>query len=345
MATVTAVRSHRARAVRRRRASARQGRWAGYGFIGPLLLVFAVFYLWPTLATVLSSLFRWSLLRPWRATDSSTWEYVGWDNYRQTLTDDAFWNAAVNSLLWLVIFPVLVTGFSLLVAILVWNVRRLAGVFRTVFILPMTISLAAAGVIWSFVYNSDPDVGVLNAVLRALHLDFAVDWGPLRLATGQWLSDIGSLDLGFAEIHLVNLSLIIAAFWAFTGFGVVTFTAGLSSLPAELVDSAKVDGCGARQLTRHVVIPHLRRPMLIVYVVSVIFALRTFDIVYVMTKGGPGEDSMVLALLLWQEAFAFLTEPKAGQATAIAVLMTVVLIALAYPYLRNMLRRTGRAAG
>lgn len=319
-------------------ASGRRAGWAGYAFVAPLMLVFVTFYLWPAVATVVSSLFRWSLLRPWQATDRSTWDYVGLDNYRQTLAEAGFWNAAFNSLLWLVIFPLLVTGFSLLVSVLIWHMRRFGALVRTVFVLPMTISLAAAGVIWSFVYNPDPGVGILNAVLHALHLDGTVDWGPVHLATGQWLGDAGGIDLGFAEIRLVNLALIVPAFWAFTGFGVVTFTAGLSSLPGELVDSAKVDGCRAGQLVRHIVVPHLRRPMMIVYVVSVIFALRTFDIVYVMTGGGPGDDSMVLAVLLWQQAFAFLTEPEAGHAAAIAVLMTAVMVLLAYPYLRTMLR-------
>ena len=325
-------------AGRRSRASGRRAGWAGYAFVAPLMLVFVAFYLWPAVATVLSSLFRWSLLRPWQATDRSTWDFVGLDNYRDTLSEAGFWNAAFNSLLWLLVFPFLVTGFSLLVSVLVWHMRRFGAVVRTVFVLPMTISLAAAGVIWSFVYNPDPGVGILNAVLHALHLEGTVDWGPVHLAAGQWLGDAGGIDLGFAEIRLVNLALIVPAFWAFTGFGVVTFAAGLSSLPGELVDSAKVDGCRADQLVRHIVVPHLRRPMMIVYVVSVIFALRTFDIVYVMTGGGPGDDSMVLAVLLWQQAFAFLTEPEAGHAAAIAVLMTAVMVLLAYPYLCAMLK-------
>lgn len=321
-------------------ARRRRGRWVPYAFVGPLVVVFAAFYLWPVLATVLSSLFRWGLLRPWSATDPSTWDWVGADNYTGVLTDDGFWNAAVNSLVWVVVFPVLVTGFGLLVAVLVWYTRHLSRLFRTVFVLPMTVSLAAAGVIWSFVYNPDPDVGVLNAALRAVGLDHAVHVGPLRLNTGQWLGDVGTLDLGFTQLHLVNVSLILPAVWAFTGFGVVTYTAGLSSLPGELVDAARVDGCRAGQLTRHVLIPHLRKPMLVTYVVSLIFALRTFDIVYVMTRGGPGEDSMVLALLLWQQAFAFLTRPEGGVAAAVAVLMAAVMVLLSIPYLRNTLRGT-----
>lgn len=324
---------------RKTRTTRRTGSRTGYAFVTPLLAVFTLFYLWPAVQSLASSFFTWGLLRPWSMFDSSTWQFAGLANYRRTLDDPAFWHAGFNSLLWLILFPALVTGLSLAAAIAVWHARRWSVVFRTVFVLPMTISLAAAGVIWSFVYNSDSHIGVLNAILDTLHLQGEWNIGPLHLKTGQWLADPGTLDLGFTQLRLVNIFVIIAAAWAFAGYGVITFSAGLSSLPQELVDSARVDGCRTLQMVRHVIVPHLRQPMRIVYVVSVIFALRTFDIVYVMTQGGPGTDSAVLGLLPWQQAFAFLTTPQAGQAAAVAVLMSAVLIVLGAPYLKSMLPR------
>jgi ABC-type sugar transport system permease subunit len=326
-----------------RRRAGGLDRLAPYVFVAPLLAVFAAFYLWPALVTVLSSFFRWGLLRPWSPVEPDRWRFVGLANYTETLTDASFWNAVLNTAIWLVVFPVLVVGFSLLVSILVWYTNRAATVFRTVFILPMTISLAAAGVIWSFVYNVDPQVGVLNAVLDRLGI-LGAEWrlGPVELRPGAWLSNPGVLHLGFADIRLTNLALVIPAFWAFTGFGVITLTAGLTAVPYELVEAAKVDGANAWQAARHILVPALRRPLVVVGVVSVIFALRTFDIVYVMTGGGPAQDTMVLALLLWQQAFAFLDTPQGGQATAIAVLMSVVLIVGSYPYLRQLIAGRSR---
>jgi alpha-glucoside transport system permease protein len=320
-----------------RRASRRE-RYAPYLLIAPLLAIFAGFYLWPALVTVLSSFFEWGLLRPWSLVEPDRWDFVGLANYSETLTDPSFWNAALNTAIWLVVFPLLVAAFSLLVSILVWNASRGGAVFRTMFVLPMTISLAAAGVIWSFVYNPDPQIGMLNAVLDKLGI-LGADWrlGPLELHIGAWLSDPGVLHLGVADIRLTNLALVIPAFWVFTGFGVITLTAGLTAVSSELVEAAKVDGANAWQVARHVLVPALRGPLVVVGVVSVIFALRTFDIVYVMTEGGPAQDTMVLALLLWQQAFVFLDTPQAGLATAVAVLLSAVLVAGSYRYLRQLL--------
>jgi ABC-type sugar transport system permease subunit len=308
------------------RARPRGDGLAAAAFVFPLAVIFAAFYLWPAASTIASSLFRWGLLNPWRATRPHDWDFVGLHNYAATLSDHDFWNAAVNTGIWLVVFPLLVTGFSLAISILIWWAGRGSVLFRTVFILPMTISLTAAGVIWSFVYNPDADLGVLNAMLGVVGLG----------GSHQWLSDLGAVHLGSVDIRFVNLSLVVAAFWAFAGFGVITFTAGLTSISQDLVEAAIVDGARARHVVRYVLVPSLRRPLVIVAVVSVIFALRVFDIVYVMTSGGPAQDTEVLALLLWQEAFAFLDTPAGGLATAIAVLLSLVLLFGGYPYLRSL---------
>lgn len=312
----------------------------GYAFTLPLLVIFALFYLWPSFNTLVSSFFRWGLLDPWSITNPADWDFVGVQNYVDTLTSARFWNSVVNTGIWLVLFPALVTGFALLVSVLIWQAPRRQGLFRSSFILPMTISLAAAGVIWTFIY--DPDFGVLTRFVEFSGIDFSVDWGPIRFQTSQWLSDPGVIDLGFAQIRLVNVSLVIAGFWAFTGFGVITITAGLTGVADELVEAARVDGAQTRQIIRHVLVPALRGPLLIVATISIIFALRTFDVVWVITQGGPAQDSEVLAVLLWKQAFVFLDSPQAGLATAVAIIMSTVLVVGAYPYLRNLQKADGR---
>lgn len=310
---------------------------AAYLFVLPAVLVFALFYLWPAINTIISSFFTWSILSPWQLADPSTWRFAGLGNYADVLTDGRFWNAALNTAIWLVLFPIIATILSLILALAVWEIGRAARAFRTVFVLPMTVSLTAAGVLWVLVFN--PDFGVLPAMLGVVGLDGAVfDAGPLHLRLSDWLSNPGTLDLGFATINLVNLSAIMPAVWALTGFGVISFTAGLTSISPELIEAGRVEGANRFQVARHIVVPQLRGAMIIVAVVFVIYALRTFDVVWVTTQGGPGTDSEVVAILLWREALAFFDSPSAGQATAIAVLLSAVMIVGAYPYLRSLLR-------
>lgn len=319
-------------------ASTQEGRgWIPYAFVLPAVLVFLLFYLWPALNTILSSFFTWSILRPWQLADPGTWTFAGLDNYADVLSDGRFWNSALNTAIWLVLFPLIATILSLAIAIGIWEVGRGSRLLRTVFVLPMTVSLTAAGVLWVLVFN--PDFGVLPAALGVIGLDGATfELGPLSVRLGEWLSNPGRLELGFATIKLVNLSAILPAVWALTGFGVISFTAGLTAISPELIEAARVEGANRFQVARHVVIPQLRSATVIVAVVFVIYALRTFDVVWVTTQGGPGTDSEVVAILLWREALAFFDSPSAGQATAIAVLLSAVMVIGAYPYLRSLLR-------
>ncbi len=310
-----------------------------YLFVLPIFVVFTLFYLWPTLVTVASSFFTWGMLRPWQPFDPSGWNFAGLSNYAGTLDDPAFWNAAMNSAVWLIAFPALVLGLSYPLAILIWYAGRAGGLFRGVFILPMTISMAAAGVIWTFFYNPDPDKGVLNALLSVVGLeDASFSVGPLQVHFGHWLSDPGTLHLGVVDVPLVNLFVVVAAVWTFVGFGVITFSAGLTSVPTELLEAARLDGAGRLQLVRHIITPELRPSILVVTVISVIFALRTFDVVFVTTGGGPANDSEVLGMLVWNQTFQYLDTPQGGVAASVAVLMSVAMILLAVPYIRATLR-------
>jgi ABC-type sugar transport system permease subunit len=310
-----------------------------YLFVAPLFVVFAAFYLWPAISTVLSSLFQWGMLNPWQTQSVDQWNLVGGSNYSTALSNPDYWNAALNSAIWLIVLPTLVLAISFPVAVMIWNAKRFSGLFRAVFILPMTISLTAAGVIWSFIYDPSPSKGVLNGILNQFGLaDASFTLGPLHVQFGHWLSNAGVLNLGFADIRLVNVFVIIPAVWAFAGFGVVTFSAALTSVPDELIDAAKMDGAGTLQLVRHVIVPTLRPTIMVVTIVSVIFALRTFDIVFVTTGGGPAQSTEVLAMLIWQQVFQFLDTPQGGLAAAGAVIMSAAMIVLAIPYIRSTLR-------
>ena len=186
--------------------------------------------------------------------------------------------------------------------------------------------------------------------------DIAFEENAANAAPQLLFADATYSDDGAAEGVTITISGLLAedtlsvalpaGNWSLTGGGgspwVITFTAGLASVSQELVEAARVDGARVSQIVRYVLLPALRRPLIVVVVVSVIFALRVFDIVFVMTQGGPVQDTMVLALLLWQDAFAFLDTPSAGLAAAIAVLLSATLVLGAYPYLRELTRSGSR---
>lgn len=316
----------------------RRQRYVPLFFLLPALAIFAAFYAWPAFRTIEGSFFRWDILSPpeFLHAFGGDSEFVGLSNYIDLFGDERFRNAVVNTAIWLVAFPAAATALGLLLAVLIYQISLGATAFRSIFFLPMTISLAATGVIWTFMY--DPDFGTLSSIVEALHLDGPVHAGPIEFRLSRWLSDPGSIDLGITEIRLINLSLVLPAIWLWTGFAVIIFTAGLMGIPKELIESARVEGAGGWQRFRYIMLPLLRGPLTIVGIISVIFALRVFDIVWVMTQGGPARDSEVAAVLLWKDAFAFLGSARAGEGTAIAVLMSVIMIAAAVPYLRTVLR-------
>lgn len=312
-------------------------RWyTPYLFIAPMMLIFAVFILLPIAESLLSSFFTWGLLNPWRLFDPETWNFAGLGNYEAAFASEDVREAALNTATWLLLLPALVVVVSLVLSLLLWSLRRGSAVLRIVFVAPMTISLASAGVIWGLLYNTDPSVGVLNGVLSKLGI-LGDEWiiGPMTLRPGMWLAGLGTIDLGFASFPLTNLALIAVAVWAFTGFGVITLTAGLTSISPEIIEAAQVDGASKWQTVRHIMLPLLKGPIAMVYVICIVYALRTFDLVFTMTGGGPGRETSVLALVIYQKGYQFLNSPQGGQAAALAVIMAAVMLLCSFPYLRG----------
>ncbi|MFQ6020011.1 MAG: carbohydrate ABC transporter permease, partial [Dehalococcoidia bacterium] len=243
-------------------------------FLIPALGIFAAFYAWPAIGTISGSFFRWDLLNPFDLLNPGEHDFVGLNNYFDLFGSERFRNAAVNTAIWLVVFPIATTALGLFLAVLIYEISLGATAFRSIFFLPMTISLAATGVIWTFMY--DPDFGTLTSIVEALHLDSQVDAGPVEFTLSRWLSNPGSIDLGITQIRLINLSLVLPAVWLWTGFSVIIFTAGLMGIPKELIESTQVEGASGWQRFRYIMLPLLRGPLTIVGIIAVIFALRVF---------------------------------------------------------------------
>ena len=265
--------------------------WAGYAFIAPALVICCTFLLWPTIRALYLSFTDWDLLSPPR--------WLGLDNYRE-LVDDR----RVRESLWVTGYyvvgtTVLTIPVAFLLAVALRSVGRLRGFFSAVFFMPVMLSTVIASVL--FVSVVHPDGGVM----RLLPLPFG--W-----AEQNW----------YQEPHRVIPALIFFSLWKGVGLYVVMFLAALDNLSGEQLEAARLEGANTWQVHRHITIPMLKPAFLFAGVVALIFGFQNFAIVYTSTKGGPGNSSKILPILIYETAFR---DFDMGKAAALAMMMLVVV--------------------
>jgi alpha-glucoside transport system permease protein len=231
--------------------------------------------------------------------DRRSRNFVGIDNYVSLLTDDAFWGTIINTGLWIVFFTGVTVTIGLLIAVLADRVRYETGVKVLIFI-PMAISFVAAGVIWGFIYDFDPDVGTLNAGLTAVGIE-----------EQSWLT----------EWPRNTFMIIIVGIWMWVGFALVILSAGLKGISTELLEAARIDGANEIQVFRNIILPLLAPTIAVVATTIVITALKTFDLVFVMTAGNFGTD--VIANLFYRARFI---DGNVGVAAAVAVILLLAIV-------------------
>lgn len=270
------------------------------------LIIYLIWVIGPTFYTFYLSLTNWDgLSKP---------EFIGLRNYEKLLRDPVFKISLLNNLKWIVSFitiPV-VAGLGLAMAL---N-RAIPGAkfFKASFYSPMVLSLVVCGLIWGWMYQ--PANGLINEALRAIGLDSL---------TQGWLSDK----------NLVMWSIIVVAIWRQVGYVMVLYLAGLQGVDPGLIDASKVDGCNAWHTFRHVIFPLLAPVTVIVVTISIIDSLRAFDLVSVMTRGGPYNSSSVLANFMYIEAF---NNYKMGYGGAISVILFLISLVFIFIYLYRTLQ-------
>ncbi len=269
----------------------------------PALTLIGVFLVYPAVTTLLLSL-----------RDAQGQRFVGLANYVFAVTDREMLVALRNTALWLLCFTGATVALGLLLAVLTDRVRYEAAA-KTVLFLPMAISFVAAGVIWKFVYEYRPpgaaQIGLLNALLSTL------DRSAQPVA---WLIHRG----------VNTFALIAVAVWVWVGFCLVVLSAALKAIPAELFEAARVDGATEWQVFRRILLPLLLPTVTVVATTMLIFALKAFDVVYVMTNGNFGTD--VIANRMYKELF---NVRHFGRASALAV----ILFAATVPVMVANIRR------
>lgn len=276
---------------------------AALGFITPAVLVCAVLLYAPFLYTAYLSLTKYSGL--------GSPEFVGFDNYLHMFKDPSILVSIGNTVLWVVGTLVLPVGLGLLIALLVNDIKG-SFWFRLPFLLPYAISGIAVGVIFTFILQTD---GALSQALSALHLPFA---------HSRWLLDA----------PLNTIVMILAASWQGAGVNALLFGVGLQSIPREPLEAAEVDGATGWRKFKSITWPMLAPMTTVVVGLSIVGSLKTFDIVWGMTQGGPGRASETLAITMFKASF---TQNDYGLGAAVAMVLTVVTVSASLLYLRRQL--------
>ncbi len=277
--------------------------WVPYAFLALPLVAYVVWVIRPIVETMVFSFTDWDGI-------ARSYNFIGWENFRFLWQDQRFHVALLNNLRWIAGFTVVAIPAGLGLAMLFNKQGPLASIYKTLIFLPMTLAFVVRAQMWTWIL--EPRQGVLNAFLGAIGL------GALAR---PWLADPS----------VVTYALIAVALWGQIAYAMVLFLAGLKHVPLELVEASSVDGATAWQRFRYVILPMLRPAMVITITISIIDSLRAFDIVFVMTRGGPFGSSNVLANYMYVQAFH---NYRMGRGAAIAVIqfaITFVLIAL---YLR-----------
>jgi len=235
--------------------------------------------------------------------------------YRQAFSDPTFWTAARNTIVLMVAFTVVCLVVGLLLAILVDQGIRFENTFRTVYLLPMSLSFVVTAKFWAWMYNFNN--GMINVTLRKLGLDFlALKW-------------ISNPDLKLAAV-------VFALIWQFSGYAMVVYLAGLRAIPTEHYEAARVDGANTLRMYWRVIVPQLRASTVSAAVVLMVFALKAFDFLYVMFGDNPGPAADILATMMYREAFG---SNQWAYGSAIAIVLFVMALAVVTPYLYSEYRR------
>jgi alpha-glucoside transport system permease protein len=290
-------------------------------WLAPALALLTAFLVYPSLDTLRRS---FMLGRSDNFAGLSNYRYI-FENPEPFVADAHA--AILTNVLWLVGFTVVTVGLGLSIAVLAGRVRYEAAVKSAVFI-PMGISFVAASVIWRFMYDVNPAVGTVNAVLTSAGMGRTA-WLQSEASPQTWLTDLGPETLP-PPLQINNFALIAVGVWIWAGFATVVLSAGLKGLPSEILEAARVDGASESQVFWRIVVPLMRPTIAVVATTLVIQALKLFDLVWVMTGGRFGTD--VIATLYYKQAFVF---RDFGVGAALAVVLFLWIVPVMLLSLRN----------
>ncbi|MDR1174451.1 MAG: sugar ABC transporter permease [Treponema sp.] len=274
-------------------------RW-GYIFAFPAVLVITLMFIIPMFQNIYLSLFE--------SDGISAMRFTGFGNYLNMFRDGNFLRSVFNSVLWVAFTIVFSVGAGLLIAVFVNGIKG-EKLIKSVFFMPLAISFVSVGAIWWYMYSKE--YGVLNECLRLLGFKTKVDW--------------------LYRIPLNNFSLLVAWSWQQLGGNLVMFLMGLTSIPSEQIEASRIDGCNKWRTFIHITFPMLRPITTVVVGMAIVNSFKAFDLIYIMTRGGPVRSSETLAVNMFVESFQ---RNHQGYGAAIGVFLTLLILPITAVYMR-----------
>lgn len=281
--------------------------WQPYLYLSPVLVLYAIFFVFPFFFSLYISFMEWDLLLDKK-------QFVGLSNYQEVLSNPLFWKVIRNTLMYMALTVPLSAALGLVYALAIERAGKLRSMYRVLFFVPVVVSVSVAGLVFSLMFS--PQKGLFNEWL-----------GLFGIGEQAWLQDT----------KLAMFALAIVGVWMSFGYNVVLYISGLKQLNNEVKEAAAIDGASGWQSFRHMTFPLLMPVHMFVWTITLLHSLQIFATVHIMTLGGPNNSTNVWAFYIWQEAFQFF---NTGTASAAATILFVIVLGLTVIQVRWMQKRT-----
>lgn len=278
----------------------------GYLFVSPAVIILSIVILAPIAIAIITSFYDYTLIN--RTLDS----FIGLRNYFEAVSNEKFIHSAIVTIVFVILVVLFEFIIGFLIAILLNQVERFRNIYYFILLIPLLINPIVVGLIWRMFLH--PQLGILNYLISLIGID-PVNW-------------LGDPQNAFITIIFVDI-------WHQVSFMIILLLAGLASIPEEPYEAARVDGANAFHQFRDITLPYMRPVIIITLLIRLIFALKTYDLIYIMTKGGPGDATDLISYYIYRSAFIGL---DLGQAASMSVILLLIVCIIIYPLFKFMNR-------
>lgn len=272
---------------------------AGYAFIGPMFIGTSILVLFPILASFVLSFTDWNFVSGY-----ANAKFVGVENFSKLLTNPLFLKGLLNNIILIVAIPITLI-LSLALAVIINKYVYLKDLFKVIYFMPFISSIVAVAVVFQVLFH--PTKGPINQLLSAVGVDNPPGW--------------------IADVSFALPSVMLIMIWTGIGFNLIIYLAGLQNIPKELYEAAQIDGATAWSQFTKITIPLVSPTTFLLFVTGVISSFKVFDLIIVLTNGGPANSTITPVVYLYQQAFI---ELKTGYASAISLVMFVIILIITY---------------